>query len=159
MQHLAQPFVGHAGAQRRRHIGMLGQQMVDLERRDLDAAARDDVLGAADELDQAMRIHPREVAALEIAVVERGRGQLRIVEIADEAERRADLQLAGGRDAEVDPLGRAADAAEALRLIGRAEAEVAGAGFGQAVEIVERGRRETPDSVRELCATSLRRRS
>ena len=53
---LAQPLVGHAGAQRRRDVGMLGQQIVDLERRDLDAAARDDVLGAADERDEAVLV-------------------------------------------------------------------------------------------------------
>src|SRR4051812_41095241 len=105
---------------------MLGQQMINFERRNLDAAARDHVLGAADQFDKAAGVDAGEIAGLEIAVGDRRRVKLRIVEITEHAERRADLQLAVRGDAERNVLGRPADRTEALWLFGRPTVKVAG---------------------------------
>src|SRR6202043_3065596 len=96
----AEALVGNAGAKRSRNLWVLRQEIVDLERRNLDAAARDDVLAAPDERDGTVRRHPRQVAGLEITAVERGFRQCGAVQITEHAERRADLQFAGfaGRD-------------------------------------------------------------
>src|SRR5260221_8379469 len=123
---------------------MPAQEMIELERRNLVAATHDDVLAPSDQLDTAVAVTPRQIAGAEVSVDERIRRQCRIVEIAEHAERRADAELAGllagrlRRDAEIDALGRHADGAEALRLVGRPQAEVAGAGLGRAIEVVER---------------------
>src|SRR6185503_21137007 len=90
------------------------------------------------------------IARLEKAVRERSFGQGRVVEITQHAVGRADLQLAAGGDAEVNILGRASDAAEALRLLGRAAMEIAGTGLGQAIEVVDRGRRPASHDIGKM---------
>ncbi len=149
---LAEAGVGHAGAERRRHVRVGGEQRVDLGRRDLVAAARDDVLEAADDLDPAVGAHAGEVAGAEIAVGEGGRGESRIVEVAQHAEGRADAQLAGGavgrepavvgEDAEFDALRRPADRAGTLVALVRQQAKVARSRFGEPIEVVDAGSRQ-----------------
>jgi hypothetical protein len=73
----AEPLIRNAGAKRRGNVRMLRQEIVNLERRNLVAAPRDNVVGAADELDISGRGQPRDVAGPEIAGVERCGRQLR----------------------------------------------------------------------------------
>src|ERR1700728_3761069 len=88
------------------------------------------------------RGQPGKIAGLEIAVLERRVGQHRIIEIPEHAEWRADLQFTVGRDAEGDAVGRQPDRAETVGLSGGAKMEVARAGFGETIEIVDLSRRE-----------------
>ena len=112
------PTPDDIGAKRRDDIRVLGQQVVDLERRDLVAAARDDVFGASDKLDVSACRQAREIAGLEVSRVERGLRQFRIIQVAEHAERGADLQLAVRCEPKRDAIGRHPDGAEAVRLIG-----------------------------------------
>src|ERR1700687_4358071 len=138
---------------------MLAQEIVDLERSDLVAAARDDVFARAAKLDVSGCRRAREIAGLEVSLVERGMRQFRIIQIAEHAEWSTDLQLAGfpGRDRTAiphepkhDALGRFAYRAEAPRLIGGAETEIAGTGFGQAIEIMDGGARKALHRMRKF---------
>ena len=122
---------------------MLSEEAVDLQRRDLVAAARDDLLGASDQLDAAVVTQPGEIAGAEESVYEGGLGEGGVVEIAEHSVWRLDLQLAALTaaavgDAECDVVGRLADRAKSLRLIRGRQAEVAGAGFGEPEEIEDR---------------------
>ena len=113
--------------------------------------------------------HPREVAGLEVAA-RRTTASVNcgIVQIAEHAERSADLQLAGfagrdgaaiPRDPELDAIGRMSDRAEAMRLIGGPETEIAGASFGQAIEIVDRAQARAASWHGRAPAQAPRRRS
>src|SRR5262249_48988679 len=68
MDRLAQPLIGDAGAQSRRDLRMLAEEILDLHGRDLVAAARDDLLEAPDDLDPPVRAEPRQVSGLEKTV-------------------------------------------------------------------------------------------
>src|SRR5690242_21736879 len=100
----AQPHIRHARAQHRRDVGMGGEHALDFERRDLVAAARDDVLGPADKLDAAIGTDAGKIAGLEVAV---SKGRLREfgrIQIAEHPEWRLDLEFAA------DTFGRVRDA-------------------------------------------------
>ncbi len=86
-------LVRHADRGGLRHAGMLDQDLVDLQRRDVDAAADDQVLGAAGDADEALRILDAEIAGLDALAVERIDRAV-VVEIADRHLRPADRDLA-----------------------------------------------------------------
>ena len=143
----AEPFVRQAEGERRGDAFMTEENVFDLQGRDLVAAARDNVLRAADEFDAAVIAQAREIAGAKIDRRRRPVREWRIVEIAEHAERRADLQFARAG-------GTGRNAVRAMRkstpsVGGRScrapgwsagvEAEIAGAGFGEAIEIVDGG--------------------
>ena len=93
-----------------------------------------------------------------IIAVERSGGQFWVIEITQHAKPRVDLQFAGFAcryfvaitlQPEIDTVGRTPDGAKALRLIVGRKAEIARAGFGEAVEIVNRHQRELQKRPRE----------
>ena len=68
---LAVDLVRHADRGGFEHAGMLEHDLVDLQRRDVDAAADDQVLAAAGDADEAVGILDAEVAGLD-ALAEHG---------------------------------------------------------------------------------------
>src|SRR6185369_11138030 len=79
---LAEVVVRFAGDGRLRDAGVFEQRVFDLARADLVAAALDQVGRLApDDLDVAVAVTRRHVAGAEPAVVERGRGRVRTVEV------------------------------------------------------------------------------
>src|SRR5919199_297812 len=131
---------------------MAGEQIVELQRRDLVAAPRNDLLRAPDQFDAAVRAPAGNIARPEEAVAEGGPGRIGIVQVAEHAEWRSDPKLARravpnraamlGREPEFHALRRRPDASVSGGLIGGRETEIARTGLGQAVEVVEAGRRE-----------------
>src|SRR5262249_5588628 len=61
MDALAQDRVGDAGGKRSRHRRMLNQDAIEFERRNLGAAATDNVFDAAGKLDTTILTYPRKV--------------------------------------------------------------------------------------------------
>src|SRR5947207_9216694 len=92
MDALAETLVGAADGERRSDLRMRAARELDLERRHLVAAAVDELLLAAADLDYAGLALAREVAGGEPAVADR-RGP-RLVEVAAHEVRARDVQLA-----------------------------------------------------------------
>src|SRR5215204_7053240 len=63
------------------HSGVGGDDLLDLDRRDVLAAGDDDVLLAVADLDVAVGMHDPDVSGVEPAAVERRRGRSGIVEV------------------------------------------------------------------------------
>ena len=136
---------------------MLHQRVLHLDRRDVLAAADDDVLLAVAELDVAVGMHDAEVARVEPAARERLRGRLGIAEVAlhhvvaahhDLADRRAvgghvaqlvvdDAQVHGVVERHALPRHhpRAALDVERLPLALHLAVDVGPVGLGEAVEV------------------------
>src|SRR5947207_15606248 len=92
MDALAETLVGAADGERRSDLRMRAAGELDLERRDLVAAAVDELLLATADLDYAGLALAREVAGGEPAVVDRRERGL--VEVAAHEERARNLELA-----------------------------------------------------------------
>jgi hypothetical protein len=88
------PSIGGASGHRGRDVRMRGEDLLELERRDLVAAARDQLLRSPGQLDHSVFAHARHVAGAEPAILERRRGERRRIQIAVHDEGRANLQLA-----------------------------------------------------------------
>ena len=72
----------HADHRRVVHGGVLEERGLDLDAVHVLAAADHHVLGAVDDVDEALVVEPGDVAALEPAVGERGLGRLGLVQVA-----------------------------------------------------------------------------
>src|SRR6185503_937994 len=114
---------------------------LDLERRDLAAAAVDELLLAADDLDHARLALAREVAGGEPAVADRL--DPRLVKVAAHQVGAGYLELAVvAGDAEAHAWRGPPDAAGVARHVGGHEEEIAGRRFRQPVDVDERRRGE-----------------
>src|SRR5207248_2114521 len=81
---LAEPLVGYRKGGAARYRRVAHRQILDLRRMDVVAAADDQILLAADDLEIAVRIEPAEIARHEPSrAVERVLGRLLVVEIAE----------------------------------------------------------------------------
>src|SRR5688500_8749473 len=110
---------------------------LDLERRDLDAAAVDELLLAADDLDYPGIALAREVAGGKPAVLDRL--ELRFVEVAVHQEGARDKELAVlALDAEAHARRGPPDAAGVARQVRGHEEEIAGRRFRQPIDVDER---------------------
>src|SRR4051794_10938239 len=94
MNGLTQAIVWNTRAQSGADIRMTAQQVIELERRNLVAAARDDLFGAPNEFKPAIRSKAGEVAGPEEPLGERGFGQRLVIEVAEHAKGRSDLKFA-----------------------------------------------------------------
>src|SRR4029079_912443 len=173
----SKPLVRNADAKGAHDVWMFAKQILDLQRCDLVAAARDDLFDAPDNLDPPVRAHAHKVSSPEETLGKRGTRQSGIVEITKHHEGRVNLQLpwrtrrcglaVWRHHAKGDLLGWRADRAPSVRLIRGREAEVTRGGLGQAVEIVDGGarkgfldcscepRRKMPRHLLEPCATRV----
>src|SRR5712691_3284847 len=90
---LAVDLVRHADRGGIEHVGMLEQDLVDLERRDVHAPADDEVLGAAADPDEPILVHDREIAGFDARAADRLDGAV-VAQVADGAVRAAGGYLA-----------------------------------------------------------------
>ena len=89
------PFLVRLRHHRRaHHRGMAIQRLLDFQGRNVLAARDDDVLGTVADLDVAVGLHHREIAGVEPAAGERGRGRGRVAEIALHGDVAAEHDLA-----------------------------------------------------------------
>ena len=86
--------VGHADDASLEDSGMMIQGLFHFLRRDVGAAANDDLLDAPFEPEETVRIAPDQVAGAQPAVVKGGRGGLRVVPISHAIGRALYLQFA-----------------------------------------------------------------
>src|SRR5207302_1321397 len=126
---------------------VLVERSLDLERRDVLAAADDHVLEAVDDVEEALLVEDADVARIEPAVAECAPCRLRILPVAREDLRAADDDLAGlaGRhglsigiddpDLRVDD--GLADGAQLPPLLALVQERVAADGFREAVGVGE----------------------
>ena len=151
MDGLAEPFIGHARAQGADHVGWLPNRFsisigaILLPPREMISLMRPTISTR-----RSARTRTRSTGS-EKTVTERCRREALLIEIAEHAEWRADLQLAGAtgvqhcavlrRDPEGDLLGREANRADAVRHVRRGQAEIARPRLGEPVEIEHAGAR------------------
>jgi len=90
------PFVvGHADNGDHRDIGVLGQHVLDLARKDVEPAGDDHVLLAVEDEHVAALVRARDIAGMQPAVLQGFRGLLRPLPVSGHHMRRAHADLAG----------------------------------------------------------------